>query len=122
MRYKRNMYDSDTSSRDLSESVVLFLQKYMLEFPYPTQKIIYQIINYKEYEKNQVLEEIIFNSILILIELICDDPYQNDKKLKLLNILSNVYISEPRSSKVSEHIAPALYDLKEIKGFLSDGK
>lgn len=115
------MNDSETSARDLSENVITFLQEHLLEYPYPTHNIIYQIIDLKENEKNQILEEIILNTIVHLIELIIDNPYQLDKKFKLLNLLSNAYVSEYNMQKINGIVVPALYDLKENRGFLDDG-
>lgn len=122
MRYKRNLYDSETSSRDLSEDVIYFFQKHLLECPYPTQNIIFQIIDLKDHEKNQILEEIILNTIVTLIDLIIENPQQLDKKFKLLNLLSNVYVSDYSMQKVSGIIVPAIYDLKENRGLLDDGE
>lgn len=122
MRYKRNLHDSETSSRDLSEDVINFLQRHLLECPYPTQNIIFQIIDLKDHEKNQLLEEIILNTIVTLIDLIIENPQQLDKKFKLLNLLSNVYVSEYSMQKISGIIVPAIYDLKENRGLLDDGE
>lgn len=121
MRYKRNLNDSDTTARDLSDNVITFLQEKLLEYPYPTHNIIYQIIDLKESDKNSLLEEIILNTIVALIELIIENPQQLDRKFKLLNLLSNAYVSEYNMQKINGIVVPALYDLKENRGFLDDG-
>jgi hypothetical protein len=120
VRYKRNLSDSDLTARDLSENVITFLQEHLLEYPYPTHNIIYAIIDLKDSDKNQLLEEIILNTIVHLIELITENPQQLDKKFKLLNLLSNAYISDYNMEKVSGIVVPALYDLKN-RNFLDDG-
>lgn len=116
------MYDSETTSRDLSEDVIDFFQKHLIEFPYPTHNIIYQIIDLKDHEKNEVLEKLILNTLVNLIDMIIENPMQLDKKFKLYNLLSNVYVSDYSMQKVEGIIVPALYDLKENRGLLDDGE
>lgn len=82
---------------------------------------MFQIIDLKDYEKNEVLEKIILNTIVRLIDMIIENPQQLDKKFKLLNLLSNVHVSEYSMQKVEGIIIPALFDLKENRALLDDG-
>jgi hypothetical protein len=54
--------------------------------------------------------------------MIIENPTQLDKKFKLYNLLSNVYVSDYSMQKVEGIIVPALYDLKENRGLLDDGE
>lgn len=107
---------------DLSESVIEFLQEKLLEVPYPTYNIINHIIDSNDPEKNQLLEEIIINTVIKLMDLIIEHPEQIDKKFKLFNLLANVFISDNKMHKVQSVIIPALYELKETRQILDHGE
>lgn len=118
VRYKRNL--QDVTSRDLSENVIQFFQEKLLSNPYPTYFLMYHIIDIKDHEKNQLIEEIIFNTIMKLIDLIIEHPQELDKQFKLFNLLSNVFISDYGMSKIQDVIIPSLYELKESRKLLDD--
>ncbi|CAG9805284.1 unnamed protein product [Chironomus riparius] len=118
VRYKRNLQDPDVSSMDLSDKVIEFLHEKLLECPYPTNQIILHIIDSKDHEKNQLIEDIIFGTVNKLIDMLIENPYQLDKKFKLYNLLANIYISEDKIQKVNSDLFPVLYDLKENKHLL----
>lgn len=107
---------------DLSAEVIEFLQEKLLESPYPTNQIIYHIIDSKDHEKNQAIEDVIFGTVAKLIDMIIENPYQPDKKIKLYNLLSNIYISENNIQKLQSDLIPALYDLKENRHILDHGE
>lgn len=107
---------------DLSDKVIEFLQEKLLECPYPTNQIILHIIDSKDHEKNQLLEDILFCAVNKLIDLIIENPYQLDKKFKLYNLLANIYISENKIQKVKSDLFPVLYDLKENRHLLDHGE
>lgn len=106
----------------MSENVIEFFQHNLLDNPYPTYNIIYHIIDLKDHEKNQLLEDVIFNTIIRLIDLIIEYPNQLDKKFKLLNLLSNIFIPDSAMRKMQSIIIPALFELKEIRNLLDDGR
>lgn len=122
VRYKRNLQDPDVSSMDLSDKVIEFLQEKLLECPYPTNQIILHIIDSKDHEKNQLIEDILFCAVNKLIGMIIENPYQLDKKFKLYNLLANIYISENKIQNVNSNLFPALYDLKENRHLLDHGE
>ena len=67
-----------------------------------------------------MLEELVLNAISTLIDLI--EEGQLEKRDKLFNLLSNIYVSEFCMNKIYEIIIPRLYDLKENRGLLDDGE
>lgn len=62
------------------------------------------------------------NALSSLIDSIVENPEQLDKKNKLYNLLSNIYVSEWCMKRVREAIVPRLYDLKENRGLIDDGE
>ncbi|KAG5677152.1 hypothetical protein PVAND_006934 [Polypedilum vanderplanki] len=120
VKYKRNVKDPEFNSRDLDENVVKFFQEMLLNNPYPTYFLIYHMFDLQYCEKNQFLEEIIINTILKLVDLIIENPKEMDKQFKLLNLLSNVCISDYGMQKIYDIIIPALYDLKENRRLLDN--
>jgi hypothetical protein len=122
VRYKRNLSDTDISSRDLSENVINFFQDQLYNNPYPIFEIIYHIFDVKNHEKNHLLEEIILNTIIKFIDTIISHPEQLDKKFKLLCLLSNITLSQFCLPKINDIIIPALIDLKENRKLLDDGE
>lgn len=115
------MHDPEVTSLDLSENVIEFLQTMLLKHPYPTNNIIEHIIDTRDHEKNHVLEEIIFSTTIKLIEMIEQFPDEVDKKSKLYNLLSNIFISDNKNQTLQNIIIPALYNLKENLCILDHG-
>lgn len=122
VKYKRNLQDPDISARDLPRKVIEFFQHHLLTQPYPTWEILYHIIDIRNQEKNRLLEELVLNAMTTLIDLIIEHPDQVDKKDKLYNLLSNIYVSEWCMNKVRDIIVPRLFDMKENLGILDDGE
>lgn len=122
VKYKRNLSDPDLTARDLPADVIEFFQNHLITHPYPTWEILYHIIDIRNQEKNRVLEELVINALTTLIDLIVKHPDQQDKKDKLYNLLSNIYVSEWCMNKVRDEIVPQLYDLKENLGLLDEGE
>lgn len=69
-----------------------------------------------------MLEELVLNALTTLIDLVIEHPEQLDKKDKLYNLLSNIYVSEWCMNRVRDNIVPRLYDLKENRGLLDNGE
>lgn len=122
MKYKRNLPDPEISARDLPQNVIDFFQVNLIVNPYPTWEILYHIIDIRNQEKNRLLEELVLNALSTLIDLIIENPDQQDKKDKLYNLLSNFYVSEWCMNKVKETIIPRLFDLKENRGLIDEGE
>jgi hypothetical protein len=122
VKYKRNLSDPDLSARDLHQDVIEFFQHHLLTQPYPTWEILYHIINNRNKEKNRLLEELVLNALMTLIDLIIEHPDQLDKRDKLYNLLSNIFVSEWCMKRIKDIIIPRLFDLKEHHGLLNDGE
>lgn len=120
VKYKRNLQDPEISARDLPNFVFDFLREHLVTQPYPVWDIIYHITDIRCHEKNRLLEELVLNVLLTLLDLIQEG--QNDKRDKLYNLLSNIFISEWGLKRLEELIIPKLYDLKENHKLLDDGK
>lgn len=118
MRYKRNLQEADISSRDLSDKVIEFFQDKLLNNPYPACQLIQHILDINNHDKNQLLEEILFNTIIKLNDLIIEHPQELDKQFKLYNLLSNTFISDYGMQKISSVVIPMLFDLKENRQLL----
>lgn len=62
------------------------------------------------------------NALTSLLDEIIEHPDQLDKKDKLYNLLSNIYVSEWCMNKVRDIVVPRLFDLKENLDLLDNGE
>lgn len=122
VKYKRNLQDPDISARDLPQDVIEFFQHHLVTQPYPTWEILYHIIDIRSHDKNRLLDELLIKALSNLIDAIIKHPEQLDKRDKLYNLLSNIYISEWCMNKIRSIIIPRLYDLKENRGLLDESE
>lgn len=106
----------------MPKEVLDFFQQHLISSPYPTWDILYHIIDIRNQAKNRLLEELVLNALNALIDLIIEHPDQLDKKDKLYNLLSNIYVSEWCMNRVRDNIVPRLFDLKENRGLLDEGE
>lgn len=116
------MVENDTSSNDLSVEVIRFLDENLLVSPYPILNIIHHI-TMPSSTKNKALDELCFHTIEKIIEKIIQAPDQRcGYVIKLYNLLSNIFLSEHYMNQLITNIYPRLYDLKENRKLLDDGK
>jgi hypothetical protein len=84
--------------------------------PFAICNIINRILDFENYEKNVILENIIFNALDSLMKLIELNPKQIDKKHKFYSLLSNAFISDDVGvEKFKTAIIPRLFELKKSK-------